>query len=339
MVHEPPIYVQHHIVPKFNATLSPPTMPTPPIPLETIEHSIGFLRGDIPSLAACSLTCRALLPISRVQLWHEVVLPVQSDGSHSSRTETFIGVLNRNPAIAPYVRSLVLHPRESPGIANVFFNRTALATLSARLPALRSLRLRRLAMESLYEVVTLIRDLPNLEALDLDTVSLAGTGLPMEWPQDRVTPTAEAGDGPAPVWALRTLSLFGGAIHGGEIARLADFLEQAREFLPGLNSLDFGCPMLPSGAGGAAVAPGVPSFGPSLRHFGTIFCDIEDDMSLSVEGREFPDLHAASHHRFEFRLTIPSHLQANMWNASYRGYRDAAPCGRSTSSTTVVCRT
>ncbi|EIW58860.1 uncharacterized protein TRAVEDRAFT_48002 [Trametes versicolor FP-101664 SS1] len=261
-------------------------MPTPPIPLETIEHSIGFLRGDIPSLAACSLTCHALLPISRVQLWHEVVLPVQSDGSHSSRTETFIGVLNRNPAIAPYVRSLVLHPRESPGIQNVFFNRTALVTLSARLPAFRSLRLRRLAMESLYEVVTLIRDLPHLETLDLDTVSLARMGLPAEWPQERVTPTGGAGDGPPPVWALRTLSLFGGAIHGGEIARLADFLERAREFLPGLNSVDFGCPMLPSGAGGAAVAPGIPSFGPSLRHFGTIFCDIEDDMSLSVEGRE-----------------------------------------------------
>lgn len=338
VVHEPPIYVQHQIVHRFNATLSPPTMSTPPIPLETIEHSIGFLRGDIPSLAACSLTCHALLPISRVQLWHEVVLPVQSDGSHSSRTETFIGVLNRNPAIAPYVRSLVLHPRESLNSRNVPFNRTALATLGARLPALRSLRLRRLVMEYLYEVVMLIRDLPNLEALYLDHVSLAGIGLPTEWPQERVTPAVDAGDGPAPVWALRTLSLFGGAIHGGEIARLADFLERAREFLPGLNSLDFGCPMLPSGAGGAAIAPGIPSFGPSLRHFGTMFCDIEDDMSLAVEGREFSDLPAASHHRLGLTI-LPSPSQVNTWNASYRGYRDAAPCGRSTSSTTVVCRT
>ncbi|OJT12913.1 hypothetical protein TRAPUB_10544 [Trametes pubescens] len=263
----------------------------PPIPVETIEHAISFLRGDIPSLAACSLTCRALLPISRVQLWHEVLLPVQSDGSHSSRTETFIGVLNRNPAIAPYVRSLVLHPRESLGNRAVPFNRAALNTLSPRLPALCSLRLRCLSMQCLYEVVTLIRDLPTLEALYLENVNLGGTDWARGWPRQHVPPAAGAVGGPPPVWALRTLSLSGGATPGAEVARLAHFLEWARdsEYLPMLESLDFCSTLLspdPSGTGGDMIAPGIPSFGSSLRHFGTVLWDVEVDMSVSVEGRE-----------------------------------------------------
>ncbi len=281
------------------STLSPPTM-LPPIPVETIEHAISFLRGDIPSLAACSLTCRALLPISRVQLWHEVVLPVQSDGSHSSRTETFIGVLNRNPAIAPYVRSLVLHPRESLGNRAVPFNRAALNTLSPRLPALCSLRLRCLSMQCLYEVVTLIRDLPTLEALYLENVNLAGTDWARGWPRQHVPPAAGAVGGPPPVWSLRTLSLSEGATPGAEVARLAYFLEWARdsEYLPMLESLDFCSTLLspdPSGTGGDMIAPGIPSFGSSLRHFGTVLWDVEVDMSVSVEGRAFSGLPASYH--------------------------------------------
>lgn len=253
------------------------------IPVETTEHIISFLRGDIPSLAACSLTCHALLSISRVQLWHEVVLSVQSNGSHSSRAETFIGVLDRSPAIAPYVRSLVLHPEATKNTRrNAPFKRAALATLSARLPALRSLRVRDLVLQSLYEVVLIIRDSPTLEAILLDNVDQleSGRGWQIGWPQQHVPPA------PGQMWKLRTLSLTGGFMHGMEIAQLANYLEWAKEYLSGLDSLDFSCPLMPSGAGGAMLAPGIPSFGPSLRHFGTLLFDLESSTSICTEGRE-----------------------------------------------------
>ncbi|OJT04262.1 hypothetical protein TRAPUB_4996 [Trametes pubescens] len=244
----------------------------------------GARTGLKPPLTRPPKT-RVPTPISRVQLWHEVVLPVQSDGSHSSRTETFIGILDDNPAIAPYVRSLVLHPGE-PLVGNwevnVPFKRAAFATLSARLPALRFLRLRDLVMPCLYEVVIFVRDLPTLEALYLDNVHQPETGLDgeMGWPQQHVPPAAGS------IWKLRTLSLSGGAMHGAEVIRLANFLVWAREYLPALDSLDFCCYMMSSDAGGTMVAPGIPSFGPSLLHFGTLLYDLETDMIICAEGRE-----------------------------------------------------
>ncbi|EIW58856.1 uncharacterized protein TRAVEDRAFT_20734 [Trametes versicolor FP-101664 SS1] len=259
-----------------------------PVPVETIEHTISFLRGDIPSLAACSLTCHALLPISRVHLWHEIVLPVKSDGSHSTRTETFLDLLDCDSAIALYVRSLGLRP-ENAGCSHgeVSFNRAALDALSARLPALLSLRLHFLVIPSLYDIMILLRDLPALETLCLHSVSLGGDNwlsrrVPA-WPEQPVLePVAVGGQPPSP-WALRTLSLIGGSINGEEVTQLALFLERSRSFMPKLDWIDFCCAMLPTGPGVDAVLPEVPRFVPSLRHFGITLSDLHYD-GISVQG-------------------------------------------------------
>ncbi|KAL1942973.1 hypothetical protein VTO73DRAFT_4644 [Trametes versicolor] len=262
-------------------------MPPPPIPVELIEHAISFLRGNTPSLAACSLTCRALLPISRVQLWHKVELSVQSDGLYSLRTEAFKNVITSNPDIASYVDSLVILPTEPSSSRNVPSNGEALITLCTRLPALRSLRLRRLSIQYLYDVVPLIRDLPNLESLYLDRVSPAGAGSQLGWLQQYVqTPNVGPVGGSPPVWGLRKLSITGGAtIRSAEVTRLAHFLEWAKdsELLPRLETLNFCSPVLPSVARGGPAAPGIPSFAPSLRHFGILLCDL-DSVGIVPEG-------------------------------------------------------
>lgn len=264
-------------------------MPSP-VPVETIEHTISFLHGDIPSLAACSLTCHALLPISRIHLWHKIVLPVKSDGSHSTRTETFLGLLDCDSTIAPYVRSLGLHP-ENAGCSHgeVSFNRAALDALSARLPALLSLHLHFLVIPSLYDIMILLRDLPSLDTLCLHSVSLGGDNwlsrrVPA-WPEQPVLePVAVGGQPPSP-WVLRTLSLIGGSINGEEVTQLALFLERSRSFMPKLDWIDFCCAMLPTGPGVDAVLPEVPRFVPSLRHFGITLSDLHYD-GISVQGRK-----------------------------------------------------
>ncbi|OJT04272.1 hypothetical protein TRAPUB_5006 [Trametes pubescens] len=268
--------------------------PTLTLPVETIEHAISLLRGDIPSLAACSLTCHALLPISRVHLWHEVVLPIELDayGSHSARVEAFIRIMNRNRNIAAYIRSVVVCP--SPGYSymdGIEFDGVTWATLGAQLPAIRSLRLRDILLLDLAELVPIIRDRPTLEALILDNVGMMSDDNYSFWPPSLAQPAtgAAAVGGQPSRWALRTLSVFGNAIPMKELSRLVLFLEQSTEVMS-LEALDICCAMAPpeESPRRPVVWPGIPSFGASLRHFGITFRDTKPQARIAVDpvGRE-----------------------------------------------------
>lgn len=260
----------------------------PTLPVETIEHAVSFLRGDIPSLAACSLTCRALLPVSRIYLWDEVVLPFELDGSHSARTKRFLDVLDKNHAIAAYIRSVVVCPRpEFDYIDGPKFAKAAWDTLSARLPAVRSLRLRDCLLPNLCQLVSLICDRPTLEALILDNVGIIPYGF-STWLRSLARPTAPVAGGQASRYALRTLSVFGNGISVEELSGLARLLERSTEVLS-LEVLDLCCHMArPQDPHRPENFPEIPSYGPSLRHFGI---SLRDTMAQQVndidpEGRE-----------------------------------------------------
>lgn len=268
-------------------------MPALPLPVETIEHAFSFLRGDIPSLAACSLTCHALLPISRVHLWHEVVLPVELDsyGRHSERTEAFIRILNSNRNVAAYIRSVVVcPPPDYSYLDGIEFDGTMWAALSAQLPAIRSLCLRDILLSDLSELVPLIRDRPTLETLVLDNVGTMPDNY-SSWPASLAQPAARAAavGGQPSRWALRTLSVLGNAIPIKDLSRLVLFLEQSTEVMS-LEALDICCPMAPfeESLRRPVVWPGILSFGASLRHFGITFRDTKPQARIAIDpvGRE-----------------------------------------------------
>lgn len=258
------------------------------LPVETIENAVSFLREDTPSLAACSLTCRALLLVSRIYLWDEVVLPFELDGSHSARTRKFLAVLDKTHAIAAYIRSVVVCPRpEFDYIDGPKFAKAAWDTLIARLPAVRSLRLRDCLLPNLCQLVSLICDRPTLEALILDNVGIIPYGF-STWPRSLAQPAATAAGGYSSRYALRTLSVFGNGVSVEELSRLALLLERSTDVLS-LEVLDLCCHMAPSKKPNRPDNfPGIPSYGPSLRHFGI---SLRDTMAQQVndidpEGRE-----------------------------------------------------
>lgn len=257
--------------------LPPPTMLLT-LPVETIEHIFNFLADDPSSLFVCASTCHGLVPIARTWLWQEVALPLDQYGAcRHQRSKAFLGLLDSNPAIAHYIRSLILHPGKCARVGKgVPFDRATWDILSARLPALRSLRLRILRMVYLYEVVELLRDQPTLEALYLEDVDLtvASQWKVLVWPQSPTQISETAVDEPLlSSCTLRTLSIVGGEMTGEEVVRLALFLEQAKRDLPRLDSLDFCCAMPHNFAryDRPQPGPGIPSYGASLRHFGVTF--------------------------------------------------------------------
>ncbi|KAL1942938.1 hypothetical protein VTO73DRAFT_4609 [Trametes versicolor] len=275
-------------------------LPTLSLPVETVERAVSFLRGGAPSLAACSLTCHSLLPVSSIHLWHEVTWPVELDthnrDSRSTRAEAFIRILNRNRNIAPYLRWVVVCP--PPGysyIDGIEFDGTTWAMLGAQLSAIRSLQLCDLLLLDLTgELVPNIRDRPPLEALVLNNV---GTMLDncSSLPASLVEPTARAAAvGEESLrWGLRKLSVLGNIITIKELSRLVLFLEQSAE-VESLRVLDICRAMAPldETPRGCVVFPGIPAFGESLRHFGITFRDTKPQARIAIdpEGREcFPD--------------------------------------------------
>lgn len=74
------------------------------IPLELIEVIIDNLANDIPTLKACSITCRAFLTRSRVYLFSSINLT--STFYRPNTTSMFHEMLNSCPEIALFVRHL-----------------------------------------------------------------------------------------------------------------------------------------------------------------------------------------------------------------------------------------
>lgn len=268
--------------------LPPPTMLLT-LPVENIEHIFNFLADDPSSLSVCASTCHGLVPIARTWLWQEVALPLDQDGACCQRTKAFLGLLDIDPTIVLYIGSLILHPEEYAHAGeNVPFDKMTWDIISVRLPTLRSLRLRSLRMVYLYEVVELIRDRPTLEALYLEDVDLGEFRVKvLVWPHL----SESAVDKPLlPLCALRTLSIVGGDMSGEEAVRLALFLEQAKGYMPRLDSLDLCC-VMPHDFGRfrrPQAGPGIPLYGASLRHFGITFTELPVSFGPAFDHRKSP---------------------------------------------------
>ncbi|KZT07076.1 uncharacterized protein LAESUDRAFT_131817 [Laetiporus sulphureus 93-53] len=73
------------------------------LPLDVWRHVIAdYLQDDTAALQACSLTCRAWLPIARRQLFRTVTIR-----QHAGRT-CLTGLLDAQPRLARYIRELKL---------------------------------------------------------------------------------------------------------------------------------------------------------------------------------------------------------------------------------------
>ncbi|KZT07136.1 uncharacterized protein LAESUDRAFT_749504, partial [Laetiporus sulphureus 93-53] len=72
------------------------------VPLEVWDHVFKNLRDNPPALLACTLVCRAWLPIARRRAFHSIHL---SGRSHPRR---FVQLLYMNPDISCHIRRLTI---------------------------------------------------------------------------------------------------------------------------------------------------------------------------------------------------------------------------------------
>ncbi|KZT08003.1 uncharacterized protein LAESUDRAFT_811819 [Laetiporus sulphureus 93-53] len=72
----------------------------PTLPIETCEEILSYLQGDFKTLAACSLACRAWLPVTRSYVFGEVLLQRDEECEH------FRVILDESPTVGLHVRIL-----------------------------------------------------------------------------------------------------------------------------------------------------------------------------------------------------------------------------------------
>ncbi|KAI0365194.1 hypothetical protein BV20DRAFT_774316 [Pilatotrama ljubarskyi] len=257
------------------------------LPVEIIERTVGFLDGDIPSLSACALTCRALLPASRVYIWRDVALPMNYRGVNHPRSAAFLNILKDNPDIAPYVRSLSLNPRKVTALhsAGPAWHRHNFRPTIARFPNLRALRLCNFngRRKILSQMLAMAYDVPGLEVLCIENL-----GIHNDDGQDDPDITERLFDPSTPAqWRLKEFSIVRGCIPPVALPWLVSWLELLTDYAGvSLESLDLrpGSERLPSTS--LPSWPGVPSFAPSLRHLGVSLGDIRPTTGTTMTGRE-----------------------------------------------------
>ncbi|KAI0351837.1 hypothetical protein OH77DRAFT_833985 [Trametes cingulata] len=239
----------------------------PRLPVETIERIISFL--DVPTLRACALTCHALLPAARTHLWRALALPMNYLGAHHPHSAALLKMLKDAPHLPPYVRALALNTRAVTALhaAGPAWHRHDFRPLVARFPNLRALTLCNFAGRArvVCEMLALARGVPRLEELRLENMRVNE----QEDPEVAVHGFDARLDEAGPkAWQLKRLAVVGGYVPPAVLVWLVSFLERpAEETGVAIESLD-----LRSGRSAAdalpAVWPGVPSFAPSLKHFG-----------------------------------------------------------------------
>ncbi|KAH9852312.1 hypothetical protein C2E23DRAFT_885818 [Lenzites betulinus] len=261
------------------------------LPVEIVERIILSLADDRRSLANCSATCHSLITLCRPSLWSTIVLSYIDSPAQGPLIS--FGILDINPQIAPYVRSLTLKMvslrhislrrlTEGGGIADV------VRKACPRTPNLRSLRLQGLCVGSLLDVVALAADIPALETLVLDQVLMSGVWLHDELPAGDSDP-ALAAISVRNRWNLKSLQISNAAaeIPARCYASLARCLAQFADYIS-LESLDvrsrhaqaFFLPLLREP--GAAVAP----VGAALRHLRTSIRDMAVSGAVDPTGRD-----------------------------------------------------
>ncbi|KAI9063810.1 hypothetical protein FKP32DRAFT_1650319 [Trametes sanguinea] len=257
---------------------------TPPI--EIIEYTIGFLRGERDALFPCALLCRDLLPYCRSVIWETLVVSMTEEGLNSPRMVSFVDLLRHSPDIAPCVRSLTINyqrdiyksTRESPQV-------DAVVAFSRHLPGLRNLTISKLPSPSLYHLLLVARRLPTLETLHLYFANLIQHT--SKWPPSAPPLGIVPGQGlTAGSWALRSLSFTGG-LRMAEHSDLVSFLEKSTDIIP-LRSFTLRVPSLLTCSEPfmAERRPGVPNFACNLLHFGISVHEILPLGDVYEGGRE-----------------------------------------------------
>ncbi|KAH9936125.1 uncharacterized protein B0H18DRAFT_972329 [Fomitopsis serialis] len=133
----------------------------PRMPPELCDRIIDHLYHDRDGLVACSLTCRAWLPASRLHLFRHVRL-------QSKTIPSFLSILTANPAIGPYVEDvMILAGSQGFTIPEIDQMRTlqSLKEILDRLPAVKILRIPVFFRISIIETVILAALSKSLQAI------------------------------------------------------------------------------------------------------------------------------------------------------------------------------
>ncbi|KAI9063808.1 hypothetical protein FKP32DRAFT_1603342 [Trametes sanguinea] len=265
------------------------------LPLETIEHTLDFLREDLRALAKCSLVCRALLPTCRTHLYRDIHLShqiVNGKTVETPQTNRFFQMVDAEPDILLYVRKLTLDYGQYMSDSSLTVPSTRNASLAWQrvlrrtFPSLRDLTLCGLTMAGLRDHIMLITEiLPELESLSFHDVQLLDDPTDYGVPLSVIAPELPedwAPHGAAAQSKLRAFSLVEVSSKDTELPSLVPLLES----YPHIDSVDIR-PQLPY----TDNSPGDPrliiaSFAPRLRHLGVLVYDITDDGEVPEENRE-----------------------------------------------------
>ena len=160
-----------HLLPEIYAPRNPDS--TPALPVEVIEQVVDFLHDDAHTLAVCSLTCRTLLLTARKHLWYSVHIHILRDRQPKTRRLAgFLALLDANPDLAPYVRSLTwTWASEFSGSSKPSWSGFKRYCLWERLPNVRALEFNCIAFFMIDPILELCHMFPHLEELVLNSIS------------------------------------------------------------------------------------------------------------------------------------------------------------------------
>ncbi|KAI9063807.1 hypothetical protein FKP32DRAFT_657338 [Trametes sanguinea] len=263
------------------------------IPLETIEHTLDFLRDDLRALAKCALVCRALLPTCRTHLYRDISLThevVDGKTVETSRTKRFFQLVDADPDILLYVRALTLDYGQdifqSPPMGARDAGRAWKYVLRRCFPSLRSLTLCYLTMSGLADLTAAITHfLPELESLSFRDLQVLEGPTDIGVPLSLITPwstdewVARGGAARSNLRAFSLVDLY------NEVAALSKLVSLLGHY-PQLDSLDIR-PQMPL-VDDLLSDPRhiISEFAPRLRHFGLLLRDITGDGAIPPEERE-----------------------------------------------------
>ncbi|KAI0365193.1 hypothetical protein BV20DRAFT_774252 [Pilatotrama ljubarskyi] len=256
------------------------------LPVETIEHTIGYLDDDTRSLATCSLICRDLLPVCRNHIWRDISLPIgpYPGATPPPRTAAFLEIIGASPVVAFHVHSLSLSFQDGSVKTRdpILWSKSDVYGVVARLPSLKTLRVYNMLGigRSLYELIAIARDFPLLQALHLQNIHIED----QDW-GERVDLRSLTASSTNPArWALKKLAIIGGFVPASLLSQLVSFLEQSADRVS-LQSLDLRSPILSSDSA-LQDWPDIPSFASSLQHLGVALNDVSRVGEPSIVERE-----------------------------------------------------
>ncbi|KAI0753664.1 hypothetical protein C8Q74DRAFT_329226 [Fomes fomentarius] len=298
------------------------TMPT--ILQDVVDYTFSFLADSPHELSTCALVCRDWLPGSHSVLFSSITLPIRT-GRASDRWIPLEAILEKNPSLAIYVRSLTLKG-DHEDITHVKWRGYRTFELHW-LPNLRSLTLDRFWFTNIDHVHSIIASAPLLDNLVLDHiqwVSPPHEGPRVPRPQICLQDSSAIANAPRYTHSLKQFSFTADvyvthrSFHD-PILRLGHSLLSAG-MIHALQSLElYGASQCES------WEPVLRIIGPSLHHLGIgIYEDKEDDLdpSKTVAERKVMYLH-------RILVGLMNYHQNNKSVASMTGCAHAQTCTHS----------